>query len=96
MQGDNVSFSAEGTLLNVPINSNTEGLIGNLFGTTDKEEFLVITLHSIPETEELFAYVSVGTVSENSTSEVLIFGDTFNEMNLLVERLYLWQNNTSC
>ncbi|MBM6897158.1 hypothetical protein H9X86_07215 [Pseudoflavonifractor capillosus] len=95
MQGDNVSFSAEGTLLNVPINSNTEGLIGNLFGTTDKEEFLVITLHSIPETEELFAYVSVGTVSENSTSEVLIFGDTFNEMNLLVERLYLWQNNTS-
>ena len=88
-------FSVKGTLLNAAIGNNVEGLIGNLTGETSEGTFIVITVHAIPETSELLAYVSAGFVTYNTDPEVLIFGDWFEGINNLSESFNDYQNATA-
>ena len=88
-------FSVKGTLLNVAIGTNVEGLIGNLTGETSEGTFIVITVHAIPETSKLLAYVSAGFVTYNTDPQVLIFGDWFDGINTLTESFCDYQNATA-
>lgn len=86
------SFYVMGELLKVQVDSDREGLIGNLTGETSTGTFLVITLHAIPEEQELFAYASVGFVTYNTDPEVLVFGNVFDGMSTLTESFSVYQS----
>lgn len=90
--GKDEDFSVGGTLLEVPTESNSVGLIGNLTGETESGTFLVITLHAIPGEEKFLAYVSVGFVTNDTNPDILIFGDSFDGMSKLTEIFFSYLN----
>ena len=92
--GAEEEFSVSGNILEVQIDSDTMGLIGNLTGEISSGTFIAITVQTIPTEQKLFAYVSVGFVTYSTNPDVAVFGDWFDEMDILVQALCDKQGKT--
>lgn len=82
-------YSASGVLTEVGV-QEWNGIIGVLSGELSDGTSLGISVHSIPDQNKLFLFVSVGNATDENGDETYVFGDVFNEMDYLVER-YLCQ-----
>ena len=80
-----LDYFAEGKLLVVEYENGSTGLVGNLIGSLSNDEHINISLHSIPEENKSFIYVSVGYLTNDSMPEIYIFGDTFDKLSELTE-----------
>ena len=96
-KGEQQSFVAEGALMEVNLPTGSVGLIGNLLGEIDlgnssqENEHINITIHSIPSENKLFAFITGGMFTETTDIETLAYGESFEGMTELVE-LYTQQN----
>lgn len=79
-------FSAQGELTTVELTTGSKGLIGNFLGfTSDTNEHVNITIHAVPDKEEVFIFTTVGYLTETTAIDTLIFGQQFDEMGELVK-----------
>ncbi len=78
------SYSIEGELQSVQM-GESKGLIGFMSGELDNGEYVSMDLHCIPNSSDVFIYLSVGYVTSDSDCETYIFGEVFPSMNSLVD-----------
>lgn len=79
--------------LEAVLTQNGEGIIGFMTGELENGDHIGMNLHYIPESNKIFIYTAIGYVTNGSDCETYIFGDTFAEMNTLVE-VYAEQQTT--
>ena len=77
-------YRAEGAIESFTLSDRTTGGIGNLIGTVDKRT-INISVHLLPEKGLIFAYVTVGELSDNTKYLTFTYGELFDEMNELVD-----------
>lgn len=84
------SFEASGSLDKYDVltseGTHADGLIGYLNGfTSDDNENITVSVHAVPSCNKYFLFVSVGMFDGQNEAETYIFGESFEEMNQLVD-----------
>lgn len=80
----NKSYSAEGNVNQYVLKSGLSGYIGNLIGVVGGATNINLTIHTIPTKNLMFAYVTIGELSDHSNISTFTYGEMFDEMNELV------------
>lgn len=77
-------YSADGLLEFINLSSGNIGAIGNFIGYVG-DSIINLSLHTIPNTEQIFVYVTIGTLGHDSMYQTFVYGELFEAMNELVD-----------
>lgn len=95
LESGNVEYIATGDLYEFELSSGSIAYVGSIFCAIDEHQYLSLSIHSKPDSEQLFVLANVSLMDDDGliyANKVYAYGDLFDEMNELVT---LYENETS-